>query len=124
MTSDLIQRLADLCPSIVEVRDPTRINPLECDVYPVASAHMARETPDTEMLGGSSLSELMHEIRITARNTDELEAARREAKAALIDWRPRYSAKPMKFAGGEVIAISGPLIQWRDLYSVAVCEMR
>jgi hypothetical protein len=124
MTSDLIQRLADLCPTLAEVRDPTRINPLECDVYPVASAHLARETPDIEMLGGNSLSELVYEVRITARNSDELELARREAKAALIDWRPPYSAKPMRFGGGEVIAISGPLIQWRDVYTVSVCEAR
>ena len=118
MSATLIARLADLCPSLAEIEEPMRSNPMDRSVYPVASVHLAQDAPRDP----HDLHDQRYEIRITARSDAQLTDARQEIHAALHDWRGVGAALPMRWVGGEVLAISGNLLQWRDLYSVATCS--
>ena len=120
MISDIIDHLRIACPELAEVEDPTRINPLEMDAYPVATVHPANSTPGDAMIG-ATLETRRYEVRITAASIDQLEEARQSICRALDGYRPAGAAKPCTFAGGEVLQLSGPYIQWRDLWQLATC---
>lgn len=120
MIADLIDRLRIECPELAAVDDPTRINPLEMDAYPVATVHLANAIPGDAMMG-AAMETRRYEVRITASSNDQFEDARKSICRALDGYRPAGAAKPCTFVGGEVLQISGPYIQWRDLWQFATC---
>ena len=119
--TELLSRLRSECTELSEIEEVTRINPRDRSDYPVASIHRASEAPSGEM-GGHTIVARQYEVRVTASHDAELGIARQQINSALVDWRPSGAAKPFRWIGGEMLALSGPNMQWRDRYEVSFCS--
>lgn len=121
MLFDAVSRLRETCAGIVEIDEPTRINPLDRAAYPVVTVHLANERPASAAIGEMDLIERRYEVRITSKSLAQLDDARAQVMSALHQWRAPGSAKPMRWIGGELVALDGPYLQWRDQYELARC---
>jgi hypothetical protein len=121
MIDAIIQRLSDACPNLAAVDEPTRIQPLEQSAYPVATAHLAASSRAESRLSAGTSEALRIEIRITAQSGAQLESARKEIAAALDGHIPTGAVMPLSFVAGEMLQLSGPYCQWRDVYQITSC---
>lgn len=53
-----------------------------------------------------------------AKATEQLEALRSAAAAALVAWTPEGCLEPIQFAGGEIVQADAGLVVWRDDFVV------
>lgn len=122
MIDALLTHLATECTDFAAIEDATRINPLERDEYPVVTVYLASEAPDERSLCGAGTALCTYDLLLTCRSGDELESARATLKAAMRSFAAAGLVRGPTFTGGQVAAISGPLIQWRDSWQLAVAD--
>ena len=122
MIDALLEHLSVSCPDFAAIEDATRINPLERDDYPVVTLYLASEAPDEQALCGAATAARTYDLLLTGRSGGELDDARAAIKAAMRDFTHAHLIGPPQFAGGQVAAISGPLIQWRDAWRLIVAD--
>jgi hypothetical protein len=121
MIDAIIKRLRDECSGLAAVDDPTRIQPLDRESYPVATVHLASSVRAESRLSAGTSESLRIEIRITAQTGAQLEASRKEIAGALEGHIPTGAQMPLSFTAGEMLQLSGPLCQWRDVYQITSC---
>ena len=122
MIDALLTHLASACPDFAAIEDATRINPMERDEYPVVTLYLASESPDEQTLCGAGTVLRSYDLLLTCRTGDELESARAALKAALRTFTATGLVRGPSFTGGQVAALSGALMQWRDSWQLAVAD--
>lgn len=122
MIDALIEHLTATCPDFAAIEEPSRINPLERDEYPVVTLYPLADRPSELQTFGSLLARRRTwEFRVTAASVDQLETALAALARALTDHRPVGAVIPFAFVEGEVTALDGPKIQWADRWSAVAC---
>ena len=122
MIDALLEHLATACPDFAAIEDATRINPLERDEYPVVTVYLASEAPDELSLCGAGTAAQTYHLLLTCRSGADLESARATLKAAMRSFTTTGLVSGPQYASGQVAALSGGLIQWRDDYRLVVAE--
>ena len=122
MIDALLTHLAAACPGFAAIEDATRLNPLERDDYPVVTLYLSAEAPDERSLCGAGTALRTYDLLLTCRSGDELESARAALKAAMRGFATAGLVRSPQFTGGQVAALSGPLLQWRDTWTLAVAD--
>ena len=120
MIDALLTHLATACPDFAAIEDATRINPLERDDYPVVTVYLAGEAPALANLAAPYRVMRTYDLVVTCRGGDELEAARASLKPALRGFTAEGVLHVPEFVAGELINLSGGLLQWRDRWRVPV----
>lgn len=114
MIDALLAHLAAACPDFAAIEDATRLNPLERDEYPVVTLYLASETPDSPTLCARYRVTQIWDLLITANSGEQLATTRAELKSAMRTFTASGVTHQPEFVGGQMAAISGPLLQWRD----------
>ena len=122
MIDALLTHLAASCPDFAAIEDATRINPLERDEYPVVTLYLASEGADEATLCGAGTALQTYHLLLSCRSGADLESARATLKAALRSFATPGMVRGPQFAGGQVAALSGGLIQWRDDWTLVIAD--
>lgn len=118
MIDALLEHLATACPDFAAIEDATRINPLERDEYPVVTVYLASEIPNLTTVSNRQRSAQTYHLLTTCQSGDQLETARAALKIAMRSFTTTGVLHEPLFIGGELAAISGPLLQWRDSWQI------
>lgn len=118
MIDALLEHLATACPDFAAIEDATRLNPLERDDYPVVTVYLASEAPNLVTVSNRQRSAHTYHLIVTCQSGEQLESARAALKAAMRSFTTTGVLHEPLFIGGELAAISGPLLQWRDSWQI------
>ena len=118
MIDALLEHLATACPDFAAIEDATRLNPLERDDYPVVTVYLASEAPNLVTVSNRQRSAQTYHLIVTCQSGEQLESARAALKAAMRSFTTTGVLHEPSFNGGELAALSGPLLQWRDSWQI------
>jgi len=135
-TSDILTRLTEQCTTLAGVEDPAHLETIErtADQLPAVSVYLLSDTPGFVPLSGAGQYRRRYEVRVTAENDEDLQEARAEIHASLLDswsslddeWAQyfgdRHPSNFIRWVAGEMVALSTQAQQWRDVFEIQLCE--